>query len=191
MRSIITAAVFLGIAGPAAAEVIPLKEGDVFCMSYDEKSNSCASVQTLKQTGEGEYVMLDLSGFAFGETRLDMTSTWQLAIREEQLCIVPGGWKIRMGPDDSKLAEGWGNLMRYQLGQLVEEGYCFEHEPCGDQWVAVAYIGGARREEMSAAFRVFEADDMRANAVQPRYLNESELLKLQKEATETCFPEET
>jgi hypothetical protein len=191
MRAVLLAGSLLLPVAPAMAEVMDLKEGDVFCIAYDEKSQSCASVQTLKETGEGEYLMLDLSGFAFGPTRLDMTSTWELAIREEQLCIVPGGANIRITPEDSKLAEGWGNLMRYQLGQMIDEGYCFEHQKCGDAWVAVAYVGGERREEISAQFDVFGADDPRAQSVQPRYLNETEMMKLQKETAEACFPEET
>lgn len=190
MRSVMLAGLFALSAAPAMAEVIPLKEGDVFCIGYDEKSESCASVQTLKETGEGEYLMLDLSGFAFGETRLDMTSTWELAIREEQLCIVPDGANIRIAPEESKLAEGWGNLMRYQLGQMIDEGYCFEHEKCADSWVAIAFVGGKRREDISARFEVFEADDPRSKSIQPRYLNETEMLKLSKETAETCFPED-
>ena len=191
MRAVLLAGSLLLPVAPAMAEVMDLKEGDVFCIAYDEKSQSCASVQTLKETGEGEYLMLDLSGFAFGETRLDMTSTWELAIRDEQLCIVPGGANIRITPEDSKLAEGWGNLMRYQLGQMIDEGYCFEHQKCADSWVAIAFVGGERREEISARFDVFEADDPRSQSVQPRYLNETEMMRLSKETAEACFPEET
>jgi hypothetical protein len=188
-RSILAVTALL--APPALADIVPLKEGDVYCIGFDEKTNSCTSVQTLKELGGGEYFVLDLAGFAFGETNLDMTATLEAVEREGKICIKPGGVKVSVTPKTSKMAEGWQNLMAYQLDEMVAQDYCFEHQKCDDEWVAIAWVDGKPHRELSATFRIFTADDPRSKTVQPRYLGLEELNTMQQKVEDKCFPKET
>ena len=56
MRLALALVATLITAASARADIIELKEGDVYCVGYDESTNSCASVQTLKDMGEGKYI---------------------------------------------------------------------------------------------------------------------------------------
>jgi len=174
----------------ASADIIELKEGDVYCIAYDEDSNSCASVQTLKDLGDGNYVMLDLAGFAFGPTKLDMVASFEAFEEDGKLCIAPDGINVAITPKESKLSEGYQTLMQYTLTKIAEEGYCFEHKPCGEEWVAIGWVAGKARQDMSATFRVFSADDPRSQTVQPRYLGEDEMSTMQKKVSDQCFPKD-
>jgi len=177
------------MATPAQADLVELKEGDLFCVGYDKKSDSCASIITLKDLGDGKYVSVELGGFEFGDTRLDMAATMTGTVNDGQFCADPDGVKISISPKESKLAEGWQNLMQYQFDEMLVEGYCVEHRSCGEEWLAVAFVGGKERRELSAVFRVFDADDPRTQSVQPRYLNQAEMAKMTKQS-ERCLPED-
>jgi len=152
-----------------------LKEGDVYCVAYDEKTETCASVLTLKDLGNGNYFSIELGGFALGETRLDMVVAMASTVIDGQICTNPDGVEISISSKESKLAEGWQNLMQHQYNTMVGEGFCFEYKKCKE------------RGELSAVFRVFEADDPRSKTVQPRYLNELELTEMSKQS-DRCIP---
>lgn len=177
-----------GLSLPVWADLAPLQEGDVYCIGYDETTNTCSSVQTLKELGDGEYFILDIAGFAFNETKLDMTATLEAVEQDGRLCVKPDGVTVSMTPKDSKIAEGWQNMMQYQLNEIAAQGYCFEHKKCGADWVAIAWIDGQPRQDMSATFRIFSADDPRSQTVQPRYLDQAELTSMQKKVADQCFP---
>jgi len=179
--------ILLLAAAPANAEVLDLKEGDVYCVAYDEKTETCASVLTLKDLGNGNYFSIELGGFALGETRLDMVVAMASTVIDGQICTNPDGVEISISSKKSKLAEGWQNLMQHQYNTMVGEGFCFEYKKCDDQWLAAVFVGGKERGELSAVFRVFEADDPRSKTVQPRYLNELELTEMAKQS-DRCIP---
>ena len=190
MRFAAFAALTTVLASPATAEIIELKEGDVYCAGYDEKSESCATVQTMKELGEGRYQFVDLSGFAFNAMRLDMVSTFVAVEKDGKICVEEDGFKISIEPKTSKLAEGWQNMMQYQMDEMSAKDYCFEHEKCMDEWVAIGSLGGERQPNMSLTFRVFPADDPRAKTVQPRYLSVEDFSKMQNEIEDKCFPKD-
>jgi hypothetical protein len=190
MRFLSIATLFLCFAGPVSAEIYPIKEGDVFCTGYDKSSNSCSSVQTIKIVDEGKYLILDLAGFAFGETRLDMIASMEAIETEGKICLAPGTINIAITPKEAAIAEGWQNLMQYQLDDLASQGYCFEHRKCSDTWAAIAWVADEERRDLSATFEVFEADDPRSETAQPRYLNIQEKDKAQKELEDKCFGKE-
>ena len=181
---------FLGFTAPVSADVYPMKEGDVFCIGYDKTSNSCSSVQTVKIVDEGEYLLLDLAGFAFGETRLDMIATMEATEEKGQLCVTPGGMNAVITPKETAITEGWQNLIQYQFDELTEQGYCVEHKKCGEDWIAIAWVDGEERRDLSATFKVFAADDPLSNKVQPRYLGMEEI-GVMKEQVEECFGKDT
>ncbi len=183
--------IFVCFAPPAAADIYPIKEGDVFCIGYDKTSNSCSSVQTVKVVSDDRYLILDLAGFAFGEKRLDMVATMEATEKEGKICITPGGINAVITPKEAAIAEGWQNLMQYQLDELAEQGYCVEHRKCDDEWVTIAWVDGEERRELSATFQVFGEDDPRSRTAQPRYLGMAELNSMQKKVEDKCFGKDT
>jgi len=190
MRFLSFATIFLGFTAPAAAELYPVKEGDVFCVGYDKTSNSCSSVQTVKIVDEGEYFILELAGFSFGKTKLDMLVTSEAFEKNEEICIRPSKANVAITPKESSFAEGWQNMMQYQLDELIEQEMCVEHRQCGDGWVSIASVAGEVRRDLSATFHVFEADDPRSKSAQPRYLGMEEINTMKKKV-DACFGEDT
>lgn len=187
MRFLSFTTLFLCFTAPVSAEIYPIKEGDVFCIGYDKTSNSCASVQTVKITGEDGFLILDLAGFAFGETRLDMVATMEATEIDGKICITPGGINAAITPKEAAIAQGWQNLIQYQLDELANEGYCVEHKKCGDTWASIAWVAEEERRDLSATFEVFDAEDPRSETAQPRYLGMEDQSSMQKEVEDKCF----
>ena len=191
MRLAVFAALGMVLASPALADVVDLKEGDVYCVGYDAASNTCATVQTLKDLGDGRYQFVDVAAFDFANERFEMVSTFIAVEEDGKICVEDDGYQISIQPKSSELAAKWQTTMQRRLDELTAQNYCFEHEECGGEWIAIGSLGGERKASMSLMFTIFPADDPRAATVQPRYLTVEETAELQKEIDDRCFPKDT
>ena len=175
---------------PAAAGVIEIEEGALYCTAYDRRTETCASISTAKIGENGRFTLVEVVSMKVGEMSFTMTGSTEIEEVEGRYCMIPGTHRHALTPEDSKMGKVMLGMVETVLEGAMVKGLCFEHLACGEDVLALAYVGEEPEPELSGVFTVFPPGDARVREASPRFMTMEEAREGMRQV-EACMPEET